>query len=110
MAGRDPPVSPVLPTSPRDVSDSSKSPSRNVLQVVGQAAGHLQASVQLLLVGLGQSLDLYEEVGAVVAKVRVPEVVQGPISVAGIARRRGRHRRGPDRAAARIHRQLVEPV
>lgn len=89
---------------------SSKSPSSNVLQVVGQAAGHLQTSVQLLLVGLGQSLDLYEEVGAAVAKMRVPEVVQGPISVAGVAPRRGRPRPGPDRAAGRTHRQLVEPV
>lgn len=92
------------------MGDSSESPSSNVLQVVGQAAGHLQTSVQLLLVGLGQSPDLYEEVGAVEAEMRVPEVVQGPISVADIAPRRGRPWPGPDRAARRIHRQLVEAV
>lgn len=82
------------------------------LEAVGWAAGHLQTSSQLRLVGARQALQVDEEVGAVTAKVGAVEVVQGPGGGAAItsASPQARPRSRPHHTAHRPHHDLAEAI
>lgn len=76
------------------------------LEAVGRAAGHLQASRQLGLVGAGQPLEVHEQLRLVAAEVRAVEVVERPVARRPAA---PRPRPGPRRARPAQH-HLAEAV